>query len=385
MSAPKTILVVEDEGIVARDLQLTLAGLGYDVPATAGSAEQALQVAAQHRPDLVLMDIHLMGGEDGIEAAALLRQRFDVPVVFLSAYSDSATLERAKRVAPYGYLVKPVHADELRSTVEMALSKHAIDARTLAQNLELERRVEQRTAELRLANEALERSNAELHRFAQVAAHDLQTPMRAIASFADLLSSHYALDLDERGQDWLRRIRLAVKRQQTLLRGLIEYQRLDQQAQAFEPVPMRELFDQAAARLAAQARETGAELRCEELPRVVGERSQLALLLFHLLDNALKHRGADAPRVLVSAEREGGAGPLWRFAVRDNGPGIPAAQREQIFEMFRHASDTMEFSGAGLGLALCRRVVQRHGGRIWAESEPGLGSVFYFTLPVVQN
>lgn len=380
----KTILVVEDEGIVARDLQQTLIGLGYRVPSSAATARQALQLAAEQRPDLALMDIQLRGEPDGIEAATALREQYGVPVIFLTANSDAATLERAKTAAPYGFLVKPVKADELGRVLEIALSKHALDAQLLAHSEELERRVFERTAALGLANQTLEQANAELRRFAQVAAHDLQTPMRAIASFAELLGSRYAQQLDETGRDWLRRIGQAALRQQSLLRGMVQYQSLDdgldQQAGAFDAVAMRELFDQACARLAPAARLAGAELACGELPVVWGQRSKLALLLFHLLDNAIKHRGATAPRVFFSASRADAEGQAWRFEVRDNGPGIQAWQQASIFELFRSAGDKNPSQGSGIGLALCRRVVQLHGGRIWVESEPGRGSAFQFTL-----
>ncbi|MBK9032169.1 MAG: response regulator [Myxococcales bacterium] len=123
----ETILVVEDEALVAKDLQRSLNGLGYRVPATAGSADDALVCAERHRPDLVLMDVRIRGRDDGITAAAALRRRFGVPVVYLTAYGDSATVTRAKATSPYGYLLKPIKAEELRITVELALHKHALD------------------------------------------------------------------------------------------------------------------------------------------------------------------------------------------------------------------------------------------------------------------
>lgn len=129
MSEPKTILVVEDEGVVARQLQLSLSDLGYRVPSTACSAEEAFQLAAEQRPDLVLMDIHLEGELDGIDAAAVLRERFDVPIIYLTAFADAATVEKAKLTEPYAYLVKPVDAAKLAGAVEVALHKHELDQR----------------------------------------------------------------------------------------------------------------------------------------------------------------------------------------------------------------------------------------------------------------
>lgn len=235
----------------------------------------------------------------------------------------------------------------------------------------------EQTKTLRLAVEALERSNLESQRFAHVASHDLQTPMRSIASFVELLGIRYADKLDAQAQDWIRRVVESVKQLQTLVDDLLEYARVDSPAQRFEPVPLRDVFAHAVLLLDATVRETGAELSCGELPVVMGARSQLVQLLLNLIGNALKYRGADPPRVHVFAEREG---DQWRFAVRDNGIGIAARHHERIFEMFQRLHDQGEYPGTGIGLAICRHVVQRHGGRIWVESEPGRGSVFFFTI-----
>jgi len=236
----------------------------------------------------------------------------------------------------------------------------------------------EQTKALRRAVEALERSNIELQRFAYVASHDLQTPMRSVASFAELLQTEYADKLDARAQDWLRRTADSARQLQMLVRDLLEYARVDSPAHRFERVPVREVFDHAVLLLDASVREAGAEVSCGELPTVMGARSQLVELLRNLIGNGLKYRGADAPRIRVCAERKGNE---WTFAVSDNGIGIAPRHRERIFEMFQRLHDQGEFPGTGIGLAVCRRVVQQHGGRIWVESEPGKGSVFYFTIP----
>jgi len=129
VSTAKTILVVEDERIVARDLQHVLSGFGYSVPATAASSEDAMRLAAEKCPDLVLMDIRIKGQRDGIETAAILRERFGVPIVYLTAHADDDAVAQAKKTEPYGYLIKPVRADELRSTIEIALYKHEMERR----------------------------------------------------------------------------------------------------------------------------------------------------------------------------------------------------------------------------------------------------------------
>jgi len=243
--------------------------------------------------------------------------------------------------------------------------------------VDISERIRQAEA-LRLANEALERSNIELQRFAYVASHDLQTPMRGIASFAQLLQRNYAAGLDPQAADWIRRIVESVAHLQSLVRDLLEYSRIDSQAHPFRPVALDEVVDDAVNLLDASVREAGAEIHREALPVLAGDRSQLVQLLLNLLGNALKYRSTAPPRIHVSAARQG---TDWQISVRDNGIGIAAAHQERIFEIFQRLHDQQEYPGTGIGLAVCRRVVHRHGGRIWVESAPDAGSVFHFTIP----
>jgi PAS domain S-box-containing protein len=237
-------------------------------------------------------------------------------------------------------------------------------------------------AALKQANEALERSNMELQRFAYVASHDLQTPMRSIASFVGLLQTTYADKLDAQASDWIYRTVASIHSLQTLIRDLLDYSRLDAPGRAFESVACRDVFDHAVSLLTASIREAGAQVTCGELPTVNGDRSQLVQLMLNLVGNAIKYRSAAPPRIHVSAEL---TGQEWTFAVSDNGIGIAPRHHERIFEMFKRLHDQREFPGTGIGLAICRRIVHRHGGRIWVDSDTGKGSVFYFTIPTAGN
>ena len=250
-------------------------------------------------------------------------------------------------------------------------------ARKLAEEERKRQAAELQAAQLQHANVALERSNIELQRFAYIASHDLQTPMRSIASFIELLQSTYADRLDEQANDWIRRTHQSIRHLQTLIRDLLEYSRVDAQANPFQRISIREVFDHAVSLLDASVRESRAEVTCGELPFVMGERTQLVQLMLNLISNALKYRGKEVPRVCVSAERKGDE---WIFLVRDNGIGIAPKHHEKVFEIFQRLHDQKEYPGTGIGLAVCRRVVHRHGGRIWVESELGLGSGFYFTI-----
>lgn len=237
---------------------------------------------------------------------------------------------------------------------------------------------ERQAAALQKANEALERSNIDLQRFAFIASHDLQTPLRGIGSFVGLLQSTYGPTLDARANDWLARTQLAVKQLQTLIQDLLEYSRLETNARPMETVEMTEVLERANDLLTEAITSSSAEVTHGPLPLVSGDRSQLVQLLMNLVGNALKYHGPEAPRVHVTAEPtdEG-----WRFSVKDNGIGIDARHHQKIFEIFKRLHDSKEYPGTGIGLAVCRRVVDRHGGTLWVESAVGSGSTFSFTLP----
>jgi len=236
----------------------------------------------------------------------------------------------------------------------------------------------EQTKALGRAVEALERSNVELQRFAYVASHDLQTPMRNVSSFVQLLAAAYAEKLDDQGRDWIRRIDESMKQLQVLVRDLMEYSRVDSHSGRFELIRFREVVDHALSLLAVSMKESGARVVCGELPEITGDRSQLVQLMLNLIGNALKYRGLEPPRIEIAAGRRGDE---WDFTVRDNGIGIAPRHHERIFEMFQRLHDQRQYPGTGIGLAVCRRVVHRHGGTIWVDSDAGHGSVFHFTIP----
>ena len=237
-------------------------------------------------------------------------------------------------------------------------------------------------ASLRQTNEALTRSNVELQRFAHVAAHDLQTPLRSIGSFAELLKMNAQEHLDSKSKEWLDRILNSAVQLRTLVRDLLQYSSIDSQPLQAAPVSMDQVLDRVLLLLDAEIESTQCTVTRTELPMVSGEDSQLTQLLLNLLANAIKYRSARAPTIHVAVERSNDA---WLFAVRDNGIGIDARHFDRIFEVFERLHSAQEYPGTGIGLAICRRIVQRHGGRIWVESQLGVGSTFFFTLPGLLN
>jgi PAS domain S-box-containing protein len=225
----------------------------------------------------------------------------------------------------------------------------------------------------------LERSNQELEEFAYVISHDLQEPVRTVKGFLDLLERRYAEGLDEQAKSFIDYAVDGAERMQEMIGALLDLSRVGTQGEPLIPIDVEAVLERALKMLDRSIAESGARVTHDPLPVVQGDGVQLAQVFQNLIANAIKFRRADeAPQVHVSATREG---DLWRFSVADNGIGIPADQRERIFQIFHRLHTREEYPGTGIGLALCRRIVERHGGRIWVESEPGEGATFYFTLP----
>jgi PAS domain S-box-containing protein len=240
---------------------------------------------------------------------------------------------------------------------------------------------ERRRAEeaLRQSRAELERSNAELEHFAYVASHDLQEPLRMVASYTQLLARRYRDKLDAPALEFVEFAVDGAKRMQTLIQDLLAFSRVGTHGAPFVLVDCDDAIAKVLRDLAGLIEETGGSVTPGPLPKVWADASQLGQLFQNLIANALKFRSADPPCVSVRADREG---DHWVFSVQDNGIGIPAAHAERIFVIFQRLHTREEYPGTGIGLALCKKIVERHGGRIWVESEAGQGSVFRFTLPV---
>jgi PAS domain S-box-containing protein len=237
----------------------------------------------------------------------------------------------------------------------------------------------QTEAELAMRAEELARSNEELQRFAYVASHDLQEPLRMVASYTQLLQRRYADKLDADANEFIEYAVDGARRMQQLIRDLLEYSRVGTRAKEPRPVDAAAALDDALANLHIALAESGAEIRRGPLPVVLADASQLTQVFQNLIGNAIKFRGTAAPRIEVGAVR---AGDAWRFFVADNGIGIDPQHAERIFVIFQRLHTREEYPGTGIGLAICKKIVERHGGRIWVESRLGAGATFNFTLPV---
>ncbi|HAA32701.1 MAG TPA: PAS domain S-box protein [Cyanobacteria bacterium UBA8553] len=226
-------------------------------------------------------------------------------------------------------------------------------------------------------SQELARSNGELQQFAYVASHDLQEPLRTIASYAKLISRRYSGQLDEKGNRFIQYIMDEALRMQALINDLLKYSRVGRQPQNFTSCDCGAIFDLVVSRLEGAISESGATVTRSELPTVMADETQLVQLFQNLIGNAIKYRCEEPPVVQVAAQRQQRE---WLFWVRDNGIGIDPKYAERIFVIFQRLHTQEEYSGTGIGLAIASKIVERHGGRIWVESELGQGSTFYFTI-----
>jgi PAS domain S-box-containing protein len=231
---------------------------------------------------------------------------------------------------------------------------------------------ERRTAELK-------RSNDELQQFAYIAAHDLQEPLRMIFSYTQLLAQRYKGRLDSDADDFIAYAMDGVHRMQRLIEDLLAYCRVGTTGRELCKTSSEDAMNQALLNLRAAIQESGGVVTHDPLPTVIADSTQLVQLFQNVIGNAIKYRSAELPRVHVSAKRNGN--DEWTFSTRDNGLGIDPKYFQKIFVMFQRLHGREEFSGTGIGLTVCKKIVERHGGRMWVDSEPGKGSTFYFTLP----
>jgi len=262
----------------------------------------------------------------------------------------------------------------LERTAELAQANVDLQAE-LAERNRAERALQKRTDELI-------RSNAELEHFVFVASHDLQEPLRTVMGYAQLLGRRYRGRLDADADEFIEFLVGGAGRMSTLINDLLAYSRVLRRDKALEPTDCDAVLDEVLADLRAGIGETGAEVTRGPLPTLMVDRVQLACVFQNLIGNGLKFHGGEPPRIHVSADRADG---LWTFAVRDNGIGIDPQYYERIFVVFKRLHTREQYEGTGIGLAIAKRIIQRHGGRIWVESQPGKGSTFYFTIPAIKD
>ena len=233
-----------------------------------------------------------------------------------------------------------------------------------------------------LVNE-LKRSNKELEQFAYVSSHDLQEPLRMVALFTQLLERRYKGKLDDDADDYINFIVEGAKRMKLLIDDLLSYSRLNSSGTEFSPIKMDKVLDNVLANLQLISKENNAEININgSLPTITGDESQMMHVFQNLVSNGIKFNDKESPKVNISVKEDEDG---WIFSVSDNGIGIAPEYQEQIFEIFKRLHDRDEYPGTGIGLAICQKIIEHHGGNIWVESSKGNGSIFYFNIPNIQK
>ncbi len=362
------IMVVDDTPENLRLLSQMLMEQGYTVrPILSGVA--ALCAIERIQPDLILLDIKMpeMNGFEVCERLKADPRTCDIPVIFISALDAIEDKVRAFRAGGVDYITKPFNFEEVLARIETHLALRALHQQLAKKNLKLEQQAE-----------ALVRSNAELEQFAHVISHDLREPLRMVSSYLQLLERGYAAQLDEQARDFIGYAVDGAQRMQAMIKSLLSYARVDTRGGALRPTDCEAVLAHTLMDLKIVIGETHASITHDALPTVRADAAQLEHLFQNLVGNAIKFRGQAPPRIHVTAERRA---DMWCFSVSDNGIGIAPKYADEIFRIFRRLHTEEEYPGLGIGLALCKRIVERHGGRIWVKSDLGQGATFFFTLP----
>ncbi len=367
--AQASILLVDDRPENLLALEEVLRPLGQRL-VRATSGEEALRRVLTDDFAVILLDVQ-MPGLDGFETAAHIKRREKsrhIPIIFLTAISrEPHHALKGYSAGAVDYLAKPFDPWVLQSKVAVFLDLHN-------KSVLLERQAQ----ELRSFNAELERSNRDLAQFASIVSHDLGQPLLTVTGFLQLLRRLLGDELDPVAEQTLEGALKGAERMKMITDDLLAYSRVGTTPTTREPVDLAALVEETKDNLGFAIAESDATVTAEALPTVEGQRSLLAQLVQNLLANALKFVPAgEAPEIRVGVEDQGAA---WCISVSDNGIGVPVEDRERIFEMFQRLPDRDAYAGTGIGLAICKRVAELHGGRIWVDEAPGGGSVFRFTL-----
>ena len=396
---PIQILVVEDEVIVAQDIAGRLKKLGYVVTATVSSGEEAIQKAREKPPDLVLMDIVLKGDMDGVTAAEKIRTHRNVPTVFLTAYGDDKTLQRAKLTDPFGYIIKPFQQNDLRVAIEIAMHRH-----------EIETKMRESLKAAEAARESVEEKSHRQNQYISMAAHELRNPLNAILISAELLDLDRTRSSDESQVRTLRLVHSATQKMNQLIDDMLFMGRAESGQLKCNPLPIN-LVEFCQDLLAQLQLGNEAKHKLTLIPSDVTsamlDQQLLHGIISNLIVNAIKY-SPNGGQVTLELEcrpaSEGdkeaifGLSPQCLFAtsqftninspsliirIRDEGMGIPETEVGKIFEMFYRCKNTVKIKGNGLGLTIVKKAVELQGGAIACESKMGIGTTFTVALPYV--
>jgi len=381
------ILMVDDEPKNLLALDAVLGGLGQEL-VKAHSGKEALRCLMKEDFAVILLDVQ-MPEMDGFETAALIRSREKTrytPIIFLTAVGKSeAEMFHGYEVGAVDYMLKPYVPDILRYKVTVLVELHQkneqvrnLNVQLSELNASLEQRVRERTASLEQRSRELARSNQELAQFASVASHDLQEPLRTLVTYLQLFTDGQKVQLDAQGQEYLDIVRDSAQRMRQLITDLLAFSQVSSEDSPKQPVDCWALVARLLGQLKGLIDERQAVITVGALPTVMGYPQLLSQVFQNLIGNALKFYKDAPPKIELGSKAGKGEKIFW---VRDEGIGISPEYFEMIFKLFRRLHTRDEYPGSGLGLSLCQKIVEKHGGRIWVESKPGEGATFYFSIP----
>jgi signal transduction histidine kinase len=356
-------LLVEDEPADVELLVRALRKGGYDAQAdVAQTAEEFTDLVRRNSYDVILADYKLPAWNGMESVEALRREGLDVPVIVVSGALGELTAVECIKQGAADYVLKD-HLPRLPESVRRAMRERKL------------------RADHKQAQEELARSNQDLEQFAYVASHDLQEPLRMVATYTQLLAERYRGQLDDNADKYIHYAVDGALRMQTLVQDLLTFSRVGRQVTDLQSTDCNVVVDRAVQNLQTAVDESGAHVTHGHLPTVLADGSQLLQVFQNLIGNAIKFRGSEPPALHVSASKKGRE---WIFAVADNGIGIAPEHAETIFVIFKRLHTRTEYPGSGIGLSVCKKIIERQGGRIWVESQPRQGSTFKFTLPDIK-
>ncbi len=365
----------------------------------AESLEEGINLFKSDFFDIILLDLGLPDS-DGINTFLnVQRESSETPIIILTGLNDESIGINAVQNGAQDYLTKGmVNPELLERSIKYSIERTKVQLELQKYRDSLEEQVEKRTIELdkankRLKNEIedhkktevklerylmeLKRSNKELQQFAYVASHDLQEPLRMVSSFTQLLAKKYEGQLDSDADEFIKFAVDGAKRMQMLINDLLAYSRVSSRFEEFQLVDLEKVFNESLQNLKVSIDDNDARITSDSLPTIVADQSQIIQLFQNLVGNAIKFRGDESPEIHISAEE---GEDEWIFRVIDNGIGIDSQHNDRIFRVFQRLHERDSYPGTGIGLSICEKIVERHGGDIWVDSKLGNGSTFSFTI-----
>ncbi|MDM8535377.1 ATP-binding protein [Desulfobacterales bacterium HSG17] len=375
-TAKSKILIVDDKPENIYALKSVLKEIDAEF-ITAACGNEGLKATLNHEFVLIILDVQ-MPEMDGYELAELIRsqkQSEKIPIIFMSAvYSDNYYVFKGYQTGAVDFLIKPVDpqivVNKVKVFIDLDQQKQALSLSLKKQQL-LNNCLAETVAEL-------ENSNKELEQFAYVASHDLQEPLRMVSSYVKLIKRRYKGKLDADADEFIEFAEDGALRMHTLINDLLALSRVGTRENAFELVDTGEILAQILTNLRVAIKESRAKVSHDELPLVMADRSRLNQVFQNLISNSIKFRKQEPLFIHISAEKKE---EDWLFSFQDNGIGIAPEFFDRIFAIFQRLHKRSEYPGTGIGLAICKKIIERHHGSIWVESQPGKGTTFYFTIP----